>query len=67
MEHPLIRVQFGGRAIGPIEGGNGFGSPVIGRDPRGLMPIGSLVIGSREGGAGSGLTAIGNTDKRVKI
>lgn len=58
-----MQVPSGGRAIGPIEEGIGFGSQAIGRDRQDLTPIGYPVIGNREGGAGFGLTVTGSTDK----
>ena len=71
MERPLIQMRFGGRAIGPIEGGDGFGFPAIGRDLQDLMPTGCPAIGSPGeevgyGGKATGISAKISSELRVR-
>jgi hypothetical protein len=63
MEQLPIQSRSGDPAIGFIDEGNGFGSRAIGRDLRGLMPIGCLAIGNPEEEAGSGGKATGSIAK----
>lgn len=59
MEPLPIQRRFGERAIGLINGGNGFGSRVIGRDLQDLMLTGCPAIGSLEEEVGYGGKATG--------
>jgi len=63
---PILR-PFGSPVVGGTGEGNGFGSPVIGRDVQGLMPFGCLATGSQEGEVGSGIKDVGSIDEKKTV